>query len=88
MNIMEIKEHEVLRVDIHKYNSNEAKYLLERLIVNLNPEIKEVVVIHGWRRGNVLMDMVRNDLMNKKITRKLISLNPGVTSLVIDSGKH
>lgn len=82
--MFEFKQSEIKEVDIHKMQTWEAKYFLERLLANIDPHIKEVVVIHGYRRGNALRDIVRNDLRSNKIKRKFISLNPGVTSLIIN----
>lgn len=78
------KEHEILTVDIHNMEKSEAKYYLERLIVNIHSDIKEIVVIHGYHRGTSLLTMVRMELKNKRIKRKFLSLNQGVTSLILN----
>jgi hypothetical protein len=51
--------------------------------MSLSNDVKEVKVIHGYHRGKELMNMVRYDLKNNKIERRFISLNPGVTSLML-----
>ena len=84
VNILGIKSNEVYTVDIHNYKIEEAKKYLERLIVSINPEIKEIFVIHGYHRGDALQNMVRNDLKSKRISKRILSLNPGVTSLIIE----
>lgn len=84
MSSSETRPHEVYTVDIHNYYVVEAKYYLERLLVNLPAEISEVVVIHGYRGGNDLMKMVRNELRSKRISRRFVSLNPGITSLILN----
>lgn len=83
MKTLEIKDEQVVTVDIHKFSICEAKRYLERLLIALDLDIKEVVVIHGWRRGNALLSMVRNDLRSNRIKRRFLSLNPGVTSLIL-----
>ena len=75
---------QVQEVDIHGMEAWEAKYYLERLLVNIKPNVKEVIVIHGYHRGNSLMNVVRNELKSKKIKRRFISLNPGITSLILN----
>ena len=84
LNIMEIRANEVYTVDIHNYNVADAKKYLERLIVSIKPEIKEIIVIHGYRRGEALMTLVRKDLKSNKISKRVLSINPGVTSLIIE----
>jgi len=83
--MVEIRDIEIMEVDIHRFYVLEAKNYLERLLVNIPFEIKEVKVIHGWRRGTALRDMVRNELQNSRIKRRFISLNPGVTSLILST---
>lgn len=83
MRSTEMKQDEVYTVDIHSYQVKEAKYYLERLLVMLAPDIKEVVVIHGYRGGTALMNMVRKELHSKRISRRFLSLNPGITSLIL-----
>lgn len=80
------REGEIISIDIHKYDVVQAKYYLERLIVNIdNSKIKEMVVIHGYNRGNVLQDLVKYELRRKKIERRFLSLNSGRTSLILKS---
>jgi len=88
LNIMEIGPNEVYTVDIHNFNVVDAKMYLERLIVSMNPEIKEIVVIHGYRRGEALMTLVRKDLKSNKIKKRILSLNPGITSLIIETKEN
>jgi hypothetical protein len=77
------KEEQVKTVDVHNMQTWEAKYYLERLLVDVEPEIKEVVVIHGYHRGTALMNVVRNELRSNKIKRRFQYLNQGITSLIL-----
>ena len=52
----------VMEVDIHGLMASDAKARLEHLLSNAGPQVEEVVVIHGYSRGTVLRDMVRNQL--------------------------
>ena len=79
----EFPEHERLVVDIHNYTEMEAKHYLERLLVNVDPKIKEVVVIHGYNNGKVLQRLVREKLRSKKILARYKSMNDGITNLII-----
>lgn len=70
-------------IDIHNMKSDEAKVYLEKFLNSVNGSIKEVVIIHGYSSGTVLQQMVRNKLKHKKIRSKMISLNPGITTLFL-----
>lgn len=72
-----------MTVDIHHMERAEAKKYLERLLAGLGSEVEEVVVIHGYRSGQTLQQMVRKELKYKRIRQKVQGLNPGITSLMI-----
>lgn len=80
----DFKDEEIILIDIHQYDVLEAKYYLERMLVDIdNLKIREVIVIHGYNRGKVLQNFVRYELKSKKIERRFLSLNPGRTSLIL-----
>ena len=79
----EFKENEIITVDLHKHTVYAAKQKLQLVIAIAPDDIKEIIVIHGYRRGTVLRDMVRNDFEDRRIARKFLSLNPGITSLIL-----
>jgi FKBP-type peptidyl-prolyl cis-trans isomerase (trigger factor) len=83
MNILEIKEDEVFELDIHNMNRREAEFYLKLSLDNLSKKYKEVKVIHGYRRGKVLLELVRERFNHPKVDTKLININPGLTSLFI-----
>ncbi len=64
-------------VDIHGMMESEAKKHLERYIVSLSKGNHEVRVIHGYKGGQVLKNMVRFKLKSKRIARVRASINPG-----------
>lgn len=61
----------------------DAKKYLEQFLSKANGNIKEVVVIHGYSSGTVLRNMVRKELKHHRIKSKILSLNPGVTTLYL-----
>jgi len=67
------------KVDIHGMLELEAKKHLERYIVKLPKGNHEVVVVHGYRGGQTLKNMVRTKIKSKRIIRIRASLNPGET---------
>ena len=79
----EFKENEIITIDLHKHNIYDAKQKLQLVLAIAPEEIREIVVIHGYRRGTALRDMVRQDFYNSRISRKYISLNPGITSFIL-----
>ena len=68
-----------LTVDIHEMNAADAKKYLERLLASCSPDIREVEVIHGYRGGSALMEVVRSGVRSKRIARRCVTMNPGVT---------
>lgn len=72
-----------LEVDIHGMMVPEAKKSLERIIANADTTIKEIEIIHGYSNGTALQTMVRKDLKSKRIKSKILSLNPGITTILL-----
>ena len=70
----------VMTVDIHEMNAADAKKYLERLLASCGDEVREVEVIHGYRGGSSLMETVRTGVRSKRIARRCVSMNPGVTT--------
>lgn len=73
----------IAEIDIHGLTEQVAIKTLEKFIVLCDKSVTEVIVIHGFRSGSVLKDMVRNSnkLRSKRIKRRNISLNQGETIL-------
>ena len=77
------KKGSVLLVDIHGMRADEAKRRLEFLLTRAEKTTREIVVIHGYSHGQVLKNMVRNELRHPRIEAKLLSLNEGQTRLLL-----
>lgn len=73
-----------VEIDIHNMHREEAKKYLERYLSKCNGSIKEVVVIHGYSSGTVLQQMVRRGLKHYRIKSKMLSMNPGITVLLLN----
>ena len=76
-------EEERVTIDLHDMELLEATYYLEKLFETLPENIKEVVVIHGYHKGQVLLNMVRKDFKNPRIKKKVIPMNKGITFLYV-----
>jgi len=70
-------------LDIHGMTAFEAEIALKGFLDTLDNSVEEVVVVHGYRGGTALRDMVRKQFRHKRIERKLLSMNQGVTILQI-----
>ena len=73
-----------VEIDIHGMTVSEAKLKLERFITNASADISEITVIHGYSGGNALCNMVRKTLKSKRIKQKILSMNPGETTLILN----
>lgn len=80
----DFSEEEVLEVDIHDMEVWQAWTFLERLMYTIPSEIQEIIVIHGYRSGTNLLNMVRFEFNHRRVHRKFLSLNPGRTSLILN----
>lgn len=79
------KENQILTVDLHEYTVTDAKKKLTFIISKAPKGTREIVVIHGYHRGTALKEMVRKEFKNKRVARKIIGLNQGITSLILNS---
>ncbi len=80
---MLIPENEKVVVDLHDMEENEARFYLEKAIDTAEPQIKEIVVIHGYRQGQVILNMVRKEFNHKRIEKKVIPYNKGITIIYL-----
>ena len=77
------KDDEILTVDLHYMREWEAVLYLNKIMQITPNSVHEIVVIHGYHNGLKLLNMVRKDYKNPRIKKKFISLNQGVTSLIL-----
>lgn len=80
----EFEENEILTIDLHGMKVWEATLYLSAFISEAPKNIKEIVVIHGYHGGIALQQMVRKDFSNKRIRRKILGINQGVTNLILN----
>ena len=74
-----ISEEDKLTIDLHDMQLLEAEFYLEKLITSAPKNIKEITVVHGYRKGQVLLNMVRKTFKHERIRKKVIPFNPGIT---------
>lgn len=80
---MFITDDERIVVDLHDMQEDEARFYLERAIDTAEDKIKEIVVVHGYRKGQAILNMVRKDFKHKKIEKKVVPFNKGVTLIYL-----
>ncbi len=80
---MLIPDDEKVIIDLHDMQVEEAKFYLERAIDTAEYKIKEIVVIHGYRQGQAILNMVRNEFKHKRIEKKVIPYNKGITLIYL-----
>lgn len=78
-----IPEDKRIIIDLHNMELLEARYYLDKLFETLPEDIQEVVVIHGYRKGHILLDMVRKDFKHPRIKKKVIPFNKGITLFLL-----
>lgn len=76
-----------LTVDIHEMSTLEARRYLERLIASCGSEVREIEIIHGYHSGRALLETVRSGVRSKRIERRCVTMNPGVTIYFLKSSK-
>ncbi len=80
---MFIPDDEKIIIDLHDLQEDEARFYLEKAIDTAEDKIKEIVVIHGYRKGQAILKMVRNEFKHKRIERKEIPYNKGITLIYL-----
>lgn len=74
----------IQEVDVHGMTKKQAKAHIESRIHSANRSVYRLRVIHGYRGGTELRDMVRRELCkNPKVIRVEVGLNPGETDLIL-----
>lgn len=71
-----------MEVDLHGYTSADAKAKLDDVMKHLPKAVGELTVIHGYRGGTALREMVRR-YHHPKVERKVLGLNQGSTIFII-----
>lgn len=72
-----------IEVDLHNMSVLDGKRLLERTIMSAPKNVMEITVIHGYRHGKGMLNMVRKELKCRRIDRKILTMNNGITILTL-----
>lgn len=69
-------------IDIHGCTTLEAKVRLDNYLNQLSAFVSEITIIHGYS-SKILQQYVRKQYQHKKIKRKILTMNQGVTIFAI-----
>jgi DNA-nicking Smr family endonuclease len=73
-----------MEVDLHGMNLYQARIAMASAMKKVTRADYRMVVIHGYRQGNAIKDMVREEFANHPLViRTEPSPNPGQTILVL-----
>ena len=70
----------ILELDLHGMNAYQAKIAIDSTLKKAKGGTYRIRLIHGYRGGSSLMETVRTGVRSKRIARRCVSLNPGVTT--------
>lgn len=70
-------------IDIHGFLTSEAKKYILKTLDECPSAITELTVIHGSTHGNKLAQMVRRQIRHPRISKILMTMNPGETIYVL-----
>lgn len=73
----------IKEVDIHMMTTTQAKSHLLQIFNKLEPNINEVIIVHGFNNGTALKEMVLNEFKHPRIKSKYPALNSGRTRIFI-----
>jgi len=74
----------IIELDIHGMTKYQAKTRIDAQLKQAKADTYIIRVVHGYRGGTELRDMVRHDYIgHPKVKRVKYGLNPGTTELII-----
>lgn len=74
----------IWELDVHAMNQFQAKTYIDSQLKRAKEDVYIIRIIHGYNRGTALRDMIRKEYRcHPKVKRVEVSLNPGITDLVL-----
>ena len=68
-----------VRLDLHGMNCYQAQTAIDAALRRAGRSVYRIEVVHGYHRGSVLLEVVRTEVRSKRIARRCVTMNPGVT---------
>ena len=73
-----------VKIDLHGMTQDEAMRAIDRALAEAGPRTYQIQLIHGYRRGTALRDMIYGWYRyDEKVKRIIPGDNPGITVLVL-----
>ena len=79
---LELEYGKLYTLDLHGKTLDEARASLIHILGNIDTNYKGILVIHGYHKGRVLKDYIRNNFEHKMVYRK-IKLDAARTILLL-----
>lgn len=73
-----------MELNVHEMNQRQAKTYIDSQLKRAKKNIYQIRIIHGYRGGTAIRDMVRKTYRNHpKVLRVELPVNPGETILIL-----
>ena len=74
-----------MEIDVHGMNKYQARVFIDSRLKRADRSVYRVRIIHGYRGGTELRDMVRREYgeNHQRVLRIIHGINPGETELVL-----
>ncbi len=70
--------------DIHGMTEEQARIEIDRLLRTAPKGSKSITIVHGYRKGTILLDLVRYDYKNHQRVKEIkLTENPGETVFLL-----
>ena len=83
LGFLEIKYGKIYELDVHGLSLEEAKAEILHTLNKIDVFIKGVLITHGYHKGTVLKDYIRNNFSHKWVYKK-INIDASRTLLLVD----
>lgn len=82
-----VSRENIIVVNLHDMQVLEAELELDRTIQTVTENIQAIVAIHGYRKGEAILNMIKYQYRNKRVIKKVPGSNRGITILLLDTYK-
>lgn len=82
-----VSRENIIVVNLHDLQVLEAELELDRTIQTVTENIQAIVAIHGYRKGEAILNMIKYQYRNKRVIKKVPGSNRGITILLLDTYK-
>lgn len=83
LGFLEIKYGKIYELDVHGLSLEEAKAEILHTLNKIDVFIKGVLITHGYHKGTVLKDFIRNTFSHKWVYKK-VNIDASRTLLLVD----